>query len=126
MPYSYAINDFDWAAGEFPTREAALAAGRAYLAILARRGESGDGLHTVWTCRLRRPCPVDVIQGEDAIEQILSTEDFEIEQAEGWPDATPEQMNDLTSALRETFEKWMERYGLEPQFWLVEDVERHD
>jgi hypothetical protein len=110
--FSYSHNEEHYT-GEFATRELAIAEARA------------EGLSKFWTGENRPPDVMFGIDGQDVIEQICQLEDFYIEQAEDWPEASKEQVDELTEGLRKTFKAWMEKHNLTPKFWLVEDVQMH-
>ena len=52
-------------------------------------------------------------------------DDLQIEQAADWPQATAEQKADLTSSLKSCFHAWLQRHNLQPDFWVVDDVQIH-
>ena len=103
--------------GQFATREAAIEAARA---------EVGSGQSRFWTGRNRAPeINLYCLSAETVIEDIVNQEDFQIDAADNWPNATKEQQDELTGMLQRTFRDWMARHGLAPTYWLVEDVQEH-
>lgn len=113
--YSYSSTEDNFT-GEFDSREEA---------IEEAKGEYPDAKH-LYTGRNVPVDPLRYVHADWLIEHIINHDDFCIEQAEGWPGSTKEQEKELTAALREAFASWMTRHKLEPAFWLVEDVEKHE
>lgn len=81
---------------------------------------------TIYVGQNRKPDPLDAINGEDLINRIYDYEDFGIEEAADWPNYSPTQEADLTEMLRGAFKRWMDRYDLHPQFWIVEEIKEYD
>jgi hypothetical protein len=113
--FSYSFNEENYH-GEFDSVESA---------IKEAKADRSDRPLIVFIGENRVPDVMLGIDGNDILESIAMTEDFSIEQAEGWPGATKEQIAQLTAKLRETFQAWMESNGLTPKFWLVENVRMH-
>lgn len=99
--------------GEFETREGAIEEAKS------------EGLKRFWTGENVRPDPTDFIDGSDVIERIVCQDEFTGDWADGWPEATKEQEAELTGMLRAAFNLWMEKHGLGPKFWNVENVQEH-
>jgi len=70
----------------------------------------------------RAPEVLGYIDGQDLIEQILNSEDYSLDCADGSFDCTREQEAELTEAIREAFAKWLDRHDLWPKFGLVEET----
>lgn len=113
MLYSYS-RDQERYYGPFSSREEAIAAAQA------------EGCISFWTAENRAPDPLMGICADDVIEQVQQLEDFWLEQAEDWPGASREQLDDLTARLRQTFHDWMTNHNLTPHFWLAEEVQEHN
>lgn len=115
--YSYSSTEDNFT-GEFNTREEAIEEAKAYY----------DGLDVkrFWTGRNVPVDPLRYVHADWLIEHIINHDDFCIEEAEGWPGSTKEQDAELTAALQGVFRDWMARHKLEPNFWLVEDVQKHE
>ena len=102
--------------GEFATREEALAEGRA----------SGRVDATVWTGRSVPPTqPEEWWEAEDWLELVSCQDSYSLDCADGWDESTKEQRRELESLVRPIMAAWLDRHGLRPRFWLVEDVIEH-
>lgn len=113
--YSYSI-DREHYIGPFSTREEAIEEAQ------AQRSE------TFWIAKNRVP-EIDLRYLFDAdriFESIVDCDDdFELECAEDWPDCTQKQKAELTAALAQAFNDWMDRHRLRPDFWIAEDAQEH-
>ncbi len=75
------------------------------------------------------PIPEDYLDGGDLIEHIACQDAFCNDWAEGWPDNTKEQLDELTTGLRALFAAWLDKHDLRPEFFTVENVKtikRHE
>lgn len=111
--YCYSTNQERYY-GEYGSREEALE---------AARDDGGEG--TIWTGLAVTPDPADWIGAEDIIEHIQCQDDFAGEHAEDWPGETVAQRNELTEAVIEVFNQWMDRHGLRPKFFNAVDIQEH-
>lgn len=113
--YSYSVDEEHYT-GRFSSREEAIEEARA------------DRFDPFWTARNREPeMNLGYLFSADRIIKkiVEGEEDFYLECAEGWPDCTPEQESELTAALENAFNGWMDRHRLRPDFWIAEDVQEH-
>jgi len=110
--YSFSRNEENYH-GEFETREGAIEKAKA------------EGLKRFWTGENVTPDPLDYIDGCDIVENIVCQDEFSGDWAEGWPMTTKEQDEELTEMLRAAFKAWMDKHGLHPTFWNVENVQEH-
>jgi len=117
MSYSYSFNEESYT-GQFDTREGAIKEAMATI---------DEGRTAFWTGSNREPeFDLRALDGDLIIEGLQDSEDdLMIEQADGWPNATSAQVDDLTATLRAAFNQWVSRHELEPKFWLVENVQEH-
>lgn len=118
ITYSYSFSfDEEHYYGSFASREDA--------AIAARADRPGSNF---WTGR-NRPPALDLrwhLDADRIIENILDhEEDFGLDVADEWPNASLEQRAELTTYLEKTFRDWMTRYDLQPKFFIAEDVQFH-
>jgi len=116
--YAFSLNGEDWDAAEYDSREDAIQA--------ARDEEQPEG--PIYTARCRPPV-VD-LSGIDVVEHLYAwrEEDFGLEEAEEWPAqfATGAQRDELAAMLADAFKAWAEKHGFTPQWWIAEDVQKHD
>ncbi len=115
--YAFSLNGEDWGDGQYDSREAA---------IEAAREDEPDG--PIWTARCR--APVVDLSGLDVVEHLYNwcEDDFGLEEAEEWPAqfATGAQRDELAAMLADAFKAWAEKHGYTPEWWIAEDVQRHD
>lgn len=111
MQYSYSTNEERYH-GDFPTPEAAADEGFA-------ENEEAD---VIFVGENRIPMPEDCIDGNDVIESVQNHEDFLTEFAEDWHGVSKERREELTNAIRKTFGEWIDKHGLRPTFFTVDNV----
>lgn len=116
--YAFSLNGEDWGDGQYDSREDAIEA--------AREAEPDD---PIWTARCRAPV-VDLSE-IDVVDHLLYNwceEDFGLEEAEEWPArfADGAQKDELAAMLADAFKIWAEKHGFTPQWWIAEDVQKHD
>lgn len=117
MAYSYSFNEENYI-GSFETREAAIAGAHA---------ENEGYYKEFWTAENRSPDILAAIDGSRFIEGVTeSNDDFQIEQAEDWPNCHNGQRDDLTEMLRQTFQAWVLKHNLTPIFWIADNVQKHE
>jgi len=124
--YSYAIDHNDTFEGEYATREEAAAAAFADYDASSDEWKKSHPLLYVTT---GRNCPPDVlgyITGEVVIDLMQQSPDCDHEMAADWPNATPDQVGDLTSRLRATVAEWLRAHDLEPTWGAVDSIEYHE
>jgi hypothetical protein len=102
--------------GEYASRDESIKAG------LAEYGRD-----TFYIVKARPPAPLSSgIDAESLIEDLIEgplEEEWFIEQAESWK-PTPEQYKDLESRLKRCLDQWVEESGLEPTWFICDDIER--
>ena len=49
--------------------------------------------------------------------------DYSGEYAEGWDVSTIEHREELEAEVRAVMAKWLDRHGLRPQFFVVQDIQ---
>lgn len=65
---------------------------------------------------------VECLDADDVLEQIRCNDAYSCEGADEWPAATREQLAELTAGLRALVGEWIERNGLQPQFYTVRNA----
>ena len=114
MKYSYST-DQERYYGDFDTPEAA-----------AREGSyetTDDGTDTIYVgTNIPPPCPEGYVDADLLIEHVQNQDPYSHEWAEHWPQASKEQRDELTAAVRRTFAEWLEKHTLRPAFYTVEKV----
>lgn len=112
--YSYSYDEEGYH-GPFPSAMAAAA--EAF-------GEDPDA-SIVWIGEnVPPPAPESFLYADLLIEHVQVQDDYDAEWAESWPRATNEHRAELTQAVRKVFADWLDRHGLRPRFWTVENVTR--
>ena len=116
----YVTNDEEhWSTGPYDTREEAIAAGPAEFDL-----KPGQKLWTGADCGVvdtYGPYSDRVI--EDAQERAF---DENGDCAEMWLDGvTAEQHDELDKALDEVWEAWLDKHGLRPKWFLIDNIEEH-
>ena len=124
--YSYAIDRSDTFEGEYATREEAVAAAFADYDASPDEWKKSHPLLYVTTGRNRPPDVLGHITGKVVIEWMQESDDCDHELAAGWPNATPDQVNELTARLRATILEWLKLYDLEPTWGAVDSIEHHE
>lgn len=111
--FSYS-SDEEYFEGQYETREEAIAV-------------AGSMYPRFWTGRNRHPVSPECFwTAKDWLYQVSVTEEYSLEQAEGWDESTTEQQKELEDIVRPIMLEWMRRHELLPKFWHVEDVLSHD
>lgn len=117
MPeFVYSRYEEDGFSGTFPTRERALAEGRATW--------PGDAIYT----------GIAVMAEADVhgwarrwIEQMQESEQSDCSAAEEWlNDVSVEQVADLDAELAKTLKQWLDRHCLTPTWFVVVELQRHE
>lgn len=109
-----------WSHGEeYPSREAAIAGVAEELEL-----DPGDIFYVgrkVEVALRVRGLAQDAIErlGESAMDHVGG------ELSEGWPDATEAQEQELQSELERAVVAWVDRHGLRPGFYALDDVSAH-
>ena len=111
MKYSYSLNDENFT-GEYDSPMAAAIEG-----FLEERDHyDGD---VIFVGEISDPVPEAYIDADVILEHITCQDAFLGDHAEGWPEASKEQLEELEKELRAVFIAWMERHDLRPTFWYV-------
>lgn len=124
--YSYAINRGETFQGEYSTREEAVAAGFADYDASPDEWKKSHPLLYVTT---GRNCPPDVLRyitGEAVIDLMQQSPDCDHELTADWPNATPDQVDDLTARLRVAIAEWLKACNLEPTWGAVDSIDYHE
>lgn len=101
--------------GDYESREAAAAAGFAE--------SDSDKIYTA--VHVAPMQPEFAWTAEDWLEQVAMQEDYSIDAAERWDRSTGEQRTELESLVRFVLGGWLDKHGLRPKFFLVDDIEDH-
>jgi hypothetical protein len=120
MVYCYGTNEevFHADTGREVTREVAIAEAIDELGL-----KPGDALYLGTRVNLRGE--EFTLDGDDLCEQMAERiYDSAGESADDWPNATKEQRQELTETVRKVVGEWLDKHGLQPWFYAVEDVER--
>lgn len=80
----------------------------------------------VWVGENYQPHPEGYIDADLVIEHITCQDEYCIDAADGWPDATKEQYEELTAALRKVVGDWLDKHKLRERFFLVTNVKRFE
>lgn len=78
---------------------------------------------SVWVVIAVKPKPEEYFDADLVIEHIKCQDDFGTEWAEGWPDETKEQLQELTDSLQKVFSEWMDKHSLRPTFFICRHAE---
>jgi hypothetical protein len=105
-------------AATWPTREAAIAGAPAELDV-----EPGCGF---WVGRKAEVTTSGRDWSDDIIEALgMDAYDQAGEASEDWPCATRAAEDELTEKVQEVIDAWLDRHGLRPTFFKLDDVEEH-
>ena len=111
--YGYSYDDENYV-GQFSTIE------------LALDDATLPGRDTCWICECVRPPGEELIDADLVIREITSADEYSLEAAEGWPNATREQCQELTDALRRVIGEWLDKHRLRDAFYLAANVRRYE
>lgn len=74
-----------------------------------------------WVGRCVPPEEVEKLIDADLIlERIQDHDEYSGEWADGWPDCTKEQRDDLTASIQRAFGDWIDRHKLRPKFYNID------
>lgn len=74
--------------------------------------------------QLRPPIrPEGIINAADILESLANDDDYQGEWAEGWPDASEAQVQELDDEFTRVLAAWLDRHGLRPKWFVVPDPE---
>ena len=110
MSYSYSYDEGRYF-GTFATPEEA-----------ATEAFAGNSMARCWVGEKYQPCAEGYLDADLLIEHIACQDEYCVDSADGWPDATKEQLQDLTDGVRKLFGDWLDRHKLRENFWLVRDA----
>lgn len=65
--------------------------------------------------------PEDLWYAEDWLEHVSCHEEYSGEWAEDWDQSTREQREELEREVRGVMAAWLDRHGLRPRFWNIEN-----
>lgn len=130
--YAYSLNEEDWEDGG-TSPESAIEA--ATFAVSDRTGDNehcdykaGDVVE-VWIGRCVKKAPGYYVRGEAeyVIERAGECAGDDVgDYAEDWPLASKEQTAELDESIRAVFEAWCVKHKLEPTFYSIVDVQKHE
>ena len=118
--YVYSNTDERFWSESYPTREAALAAGREEYA----EEYPEDGPCAIYTARVRTVRFEELYPSWDEMWERIGEQAFEQagEAAEDWP---PQKLSaEAEKDFADMLDAWAERHGLQPKWYAVEDIER--
>ena len=124
--YSYALNPSDTFQGEYATREEAAAAAFADYDASPDEWKESYPLLCITTGRNRPPDVLGYLTGELVIDLMQQSPDCDHELTADWPNATPDQVDDLTARLRAAIAEWLKACNLEPTWDAVDSIEYHE
>lgn len=78
----------------------------------------------VWVGENYQPHAEGYVDADLIIEHITCQDEYCIDAADGWPDATKEQYEELTESLRKVVGDWLDKHNLRERFFLVTNVKR--
>lgn len=71
---------------------------------------------------MRAPiAPEDYIEAVEVLESVQCSDDYDSEFAEGWPNASKEQLAELTAEIRKVLGGWLDKHGLRPTFFICDE-----
>lgn len=90
-------------------------------AVLEATQEPEDRWRTVEVGELEPPVdPVVFIDDDLLLDHVCDQDDYTIDCAEaGWPNATKEQLDELTNDVQKAFGDWLDRHKLRPNWKIV-------
>jgi len=111
MKYAYST-DKEHYHGEFDSPEEA-----------ATECIENDDVDSCYVGEVIPPTPPETYIDVDAIiEHIQEQDDYNMEFAEDWPDASAAQRKELDEALTAAFAAWLDKHGLRPTHYVVHNV----
>lgn len=115
--WTYSFSDELWTGEEMlATREEAIHAGRE----VAKR-DGCNWLYTGKRSEVEIPAPNGWHVIEDACENVFEQVG---EVSEGWLCVSNEQEDDLSEMLLQAFNAWIDKHGLQPKFWRVDEIRK--
>lgn len=86
-----------------------------------------DGVESdfVWVGECYHPHAEDYVDAHLVLDHIVEQEEYCIDAADGWPNATTGQKAELTRLLQQTVGDWLDRHKLRERFFLVRDTVKH-
>lgn len=88
----------------------------------ALEGLQAHAKESIWVGRCEPPPdPENYIDADFLIEHIGCQDDYNHEWAEDWPNATQDQMDELTDSVRAVIAEWIDRHKLAPKFFTIPD-----
>ena len=86
-----------------------------------------DGYDEFWVGRSVAPTsPADYWEPEDWLEHVSCSDDYNNDWAEGWERSSKQNRDDLRLFVRTIMQDWLDRHGLNPTFWSVEDSVKYN
>lgn len=77
---------------------------------------------STWVGQCESPCqPDDTYLADIILEHVACQDDYMGDWAEGWPNASQSQTDELDVAFRKVFGEWLDRHKLRPKFYIVPD-----
>jgi hypothetical protein len=89
----------------------------------AANGLNDDDRDSVWVGEcVPPPQPETFLDAAYILEHVQCQDYYSGEYGEDWPNASKDQEAELTEALQAAFAAWLDRHGLRPEFFMVENV----
>lgn len=114
--YSYSYDEERYN-GTFDTPEEAAQAGF---------NENDDAESVFVGTNIPPPQPETFIDSDTLILRVKEQEEYNEDWSESWPRVTKDQLDKLTTSLREVFGKWLDEHDQRPAFFTVEKVKQYD
>lgn len=80
---------------------------------------------SVWIGITYEPAAEAYVDAELVLEHIACQDEYAHEAADDWPNATQEQLDELTAELQKTVGEWLDRHKLRERFFLVRDAKKY-
>lgn len=84
------------------------------------------GCDVCWICECGRPPAEELVSAGLVLQEITSAEEYCVDAAEGWPNATREQCQELTDALRRVIGEWLDKHRLRELFYVPTNIRRYE
>ena len=62
---------------------------------------------------------------EDWLEHVSCQDEYSCEWADDWDESTRKLREELEVEVRAVMAAWLDRHGLRPKFWMIEDAEEY-
>lgn len=123
--WCYSLNNEDYSSGTFDSIQSALSAGQK-----AANESIADGeiVNVIYVAKAKQQHNCSFFpDGSDIIEHMaLQADDVGGDWANDYPDVSEEAEQELTTELHALLEKWCEKHGVSPSFYMVSDPIAYD